>query len=576
MSKSKLTAVLLVCDEKALSQTVSDLISQDGILGGLDVIFTDIAHSETAKAEYSRISEKLPCKYISADTVEGGLSETLGEISAPAFFVLRAGTVYTQGALDRAVTALESGGAVSFRPRAVQHLASRMSKSLMENHQDYERFNPKSGYVDLSEYPQAAHTVIDAYVFSSALLEGVSVDMNIGDEALNKFTLTLLSKIKGYTRLGDDMCIVNTPLEFAAEAFSAKNESRWYIPSIENFFTPFLRELSDAGRLSDAVQYAASGLMMAKFFCNYEDKNTCVLAEKEDVARFFAVTGEALGYIKNEIYIRWCEDHRWTPGNKARKIYFNRALAFSLLRSKAQALGGTLDIKSDAEYISISTPDGDSTKVCRASDEIIDISVIDFENGRLYIDGTFSAADFIDREDIKLFAEFSGGRTALEYYPVYPLFKCFGVTVAHKYSFYFSIPADVGTTCRFIYCVDGREHPIKLSFNEHFSRLVTDKPQAYWCFDKKRCLTCQKSRTLKVEKLTALGHVKRELKLLAAMPSFPCPSKSLMLVNIAIRCLYRITKPFYGKKRRWMHSVFHLFVVAGSVLQFFCILFYVI
>lgn len=31
-----------------------------------------------------------------------------------------------------------------------------------------------------------------------------------------------------------------------------------------------------------------------------------------------------------------------------------------------------------------------------------------------------------------------------------------------------------------------------------------------------------------------------------------------------------------GKKRRWMHSVFHLFVVAGSVLQFFCILFYVI
>lgn len=31
-----------------------------------------------------------------------------------------------------------------------------------------------------------------------------------------------------------------------------------------------------------------------------------------------------------------------------------------------------------------------------------------------------------------------------------------------------------------------------------------------------------------------------------------------------------------GKKRRYMHSVFHIFVVIGSVLQFFCILFYVL
>lgn len=31
-----------------------------------------------------------------------------------------------------------------------------------------------------------------------------------------------------------------------------------------------------------------------------------------------------------------------------------------------------------------------------------------------------------------------------------------------------------------------------------------------------------------------------------------------------------------GKKHRYMHSVFHLFVVAGSLLQFFCILLYIL
>ena len=29
-----------------------------------------------------------------------------------------------------------------------------------------------------------------------------------------------------------------------------------------------------------------------------------------------------------------------------------------------------------------------------------------------------------------------------------------------------------------------------------------------------------------------------------------------------------------GKKRKWMHSIFHLFILAGSILHFFAIIFY--
>jgi len=31
-----------------------------------------------------------------------------------------------------------------------------------------------------------------------------------------------------------------------------------------------------------------------------------------------------------------------------------------------------------------------------------------------------------------------------------------------------------------------------------------------------------------------------------------------------------------GKKKQWMHSVFHIFVVLGSLLQFLCVFFYAI
>lgn len=39
---------------------------------------------------------------------------------------------------------------------------------------------------------------------------------------------------------------------------------------------------------------------------------------------------------------------------------------------------------------------------------------------------------------------------------------------------------------------------------------------------------------------------------------------------------YTIGSVLYGigSKRKWMHSVFHIFVILGSLLQFFCILFY--
>ena len=40
---------------------------------------------------------------------------------------------------------------------------------------------------------------------------------------------------------------------------------------------------------------------------------------------------------------------------------------------------------------------------------------------------------------------------------------------------------------------------------------------------------------------------------------------------------YTVGAIFYGlgKKHKYMHSIFHLFIVLGSVLQFLCILLYV-
>ncbi len=60
-----------------------------------------------------------------------------------------------------------------------------------------------------------------------------------------------------------------------------------------------------------------------------------------------------------------------------------------------------------------------------------------------------------------------------------------------------------------------------------------------------------------------------------AIKAIPLPGLLLLLSG---GIAYTVGAVLYGlgKKRRWMHALFHLFVVAGSVLQFLCIILYVL
>lgn len=66
--------------------------------------------------------------------------------------------------------------------------------------------------------------------------------------------------------------------------------------------------------------------------------------------------------------------------------------------------------------------------------------------------------------------------------------------------------------------------------------------------------------------------------LLAAPVAFRAIPKPGLVWLILGGVMYTVGAVLYGlgKKIRYMHSVFHLFVLAGSILQFFCIFFYVI
>ena len=51
-----------------------------------------------------------------------------------------------------------------------------------------------------------------------------------------------------------------------------------------------------------------------------------------------------------------------------------------------------------------------------------------------------------------------------------------------------------------------------------------------------------------------------------------------LVLMVSGRIAYTVGAKLYGlgRKKRYMHSIFHLFILLGSILQFFCILLYVV
>lgn len=83
----------------------------------------------------------------------------------------------------------------------------------------------------------------------------------------------------------------------------------------------------------------------------------------------------------------------------------------------------------------------------------------------------------------------------------------------------------------------------------------------------------------KYSKLAMLCYVGMGWCILVALrPFLASVAPPGVILLIAGGVAYTVGAVLYnlGKKKRWMHSIFHLFVIVGSVLHFFSIYFYVI
>ena len=512
----RIQIVLFAISEKHLNYTVSSLLRQKLKKENIRIIFVDTVNTEGVKNGYDELCTMFECEYIHAS---GGVSEGLSKAAAimedAPFVFCVSGTEYSENAIIAEAEKIDEGQSiVSIHPYIVVHLSSRLAEKLVEKTDDYLHEKLEEGFVRFDEHIASMHLSMDAYMFSSDFVKYVREFEASDEECLKRLLLRMLSCNEGFWFVSGEKATMYNAQQVENPDYTAMKEKWWYTSYLDRTLTPFINSLRDQGKLIEAIQYSLTSMILSRFRANYEEKNLGVLTGREEIEELYNATGRALGSIKNEVILRWCDDNRWDGRGQDKKVKFHRAMAFRILGFKAEQMGGSVDITNDKHYIYVSTPGENPTQVCRASQETIDVTVINYENGKLVIDAVFSAGDVLG-SNYDLWAECAGQRIEVESSPVYPLIKCFGQTIAHRQPVRLSFDASVGTSLGFYFCIDDHiKHSLKLTFNAAFSRLVTDKKNAYWIFTKGRYLCCSESRTLLIKKISPVSHIGKEIKAL--------------------------------------------------------------
>lgn len=317
-------------------------------------------------------------------------------------------------------------------------------------------------------------------------------------------------------------------------------ELSWYYDSFDDFWVPFFDELkATLGSIPKFIQYHFMYALEARISGNLNNRNKHIIEEDkgEEYLRYLC---KHLDYIDedalfNKEFLKECD----APGG----LFW---------------VFGILKYGEDFKFETFKDDRFEST-VCGAFGVTIaelykysvDIQFMEYENGKLEIDGRIHPILFSIADDFKI--RIDGKDYPLEYCERYGLTKAFGKAIFKLSSFHVSVPVsqDKKTSFEFNAIIGKKRERCKISFESHFSRLSKRFNNSYWCFgEKERFMATYKSDVITIDIVNGAKRFGKEFKL--QMNMLAC--HSLWIEKYAIfRILYFMLRPIMTKKPIWMY-----------------------
>lgn len=361
----------------------------------------------------------------------------------------------------------------------------------------------------------------------------------LGD-AVTEMLLQLLSEIRGYLYLPKQKFYYTYQMEDNVSACVNQQYEWWYLDSLKNWILPFVKEWNSKDYpLRIPMKIAVFYLIYSRFNCNYNNRNKGVL-NREQVEEFIHLVGKILQYIDNKMIYKKdtipnfviprgmrilflkikaaetgkiCENvlHNgrmflWTHYNdgqinKLSNIIYKGAMPdLDRLKEKRKEIDASSRLfvvekkTSEENFIPVvkgAYEDDSLIPVCELSKEHVILKIINYINGNLEIDGILSLGDFLDKEQIKLFALYNGQTISISPSEVYGLEKIFGITYEKKYMFHVSIPVySVTKKAELQFAIELNEMITILEIRTQsvYSHVRSDLKGQYWRFENEWCL----------------------------------------------------------------------------------------
>lgn len=545
------STILYVDSEEKLAEALENLTRQEGFSKKVQLIAVDPNKSAETAARVAQIPNSV-C--LSVPEIEVGEAYELGLAQAKGRwlnFALSSST-YSDGAYALAQKVLEEKNT----PVSLKPIQSDTDTGLTPYKGAYDP-RCEVDCVDLTaaEGDICVQPMLQAYFFPTELVKGYHFQPGLHDDALYRFLMEVQMEHPVFHYLDKGEYIYTVTREDNTSTNPLQYQEWWYQPSVENFIIPFLAEVKEKrGDVPAFVQRICYYLIYTKYNCNMNDRSKGTLSGKEDAVAFAEATFRACALLDPETILA----HQMTPHMAA-----SRVLRFFLLRGRADAMNRRYCVTAGEERFLLQFPSKDGAEevvpqheFSRISKELIRIRIMNDNHSTLQIDANIGLVDFLNREDYDVYAVVtSEGVTttySAEQLGIYPLTKCFGVTMARKHAVQFNIPVSrKEMQINFFFRFEGKEYPFQITFATPNSRIDANNKYGYWLFGKDRMLVVKGKKTLAIRKCSAIFPLKRELLFLREAWK-QTKDKKVALQGTLLRILFWILRNAYKKKHVWV------------------------
>jgi len=610
MEEIYFSMIVYVDKEELLSRSLNSIVrAPKNIVEKIKIIVVDSVCSEVSmslcKSWEDKYGKRNFCYFKAYDLSMGdAYNIAIPEIEGRYVNFSLASTWFQTNAIEFIWEVAEEQG----RPKLIS--LTPLTVNEKEEHLRYKMSPSDSGTnafteISLNREPEKLQLMFHAYFIRCYLINSRERHMwfnpKLHDDAVTEMLLNLLAEWRNYLYITRMKLNYTIQLEDNTSAYINQHYEWWYMDSIKNWILPFARRWTEIDYpLRQSMRIALLYLVFARYNCNYNDRNKGVLT-RDQIEEFGKLSGEVFCYIDSSLI--WKKE-------TLQNFTIPRTLKLLFLRLKAQQAKSTCEVVIHGKQLSLWTHRKDigatghtlklldserlpnkeafeRTKkdlgqvstifivkreenqipefkwafensellpLCELVKEHVILSIINYKDGRLEIDGILSLGDFLNKEQIHLSVYKDKKEIATVYSEVYGLRKVFGVTYYHNYQFHVSIPAfsmNNRSEIQFMIEINDENIPLEIRTSSIYAHVKEDIKGQYWKFSDSWCLNIADKNKLFLSAVDDKRSQKLETDFQSELMKI-AENNNAAQIALDIRKRYFELKKEYKDKRIWI------------------------